>query len=331
MEHKDKKLNLDLDFLGENAPAKSEKKKHYPKDYKPEAKKEEEDKSMSGLAKSLIGAGIITIVVIGIGWASSENSSPTEAYTTETRSTLPPPKSMFDEFLDTETVGSSSSATIAKNTKTTDQICKDEYGSQSYSTGDKNTGGGPVCDCNAGYKWNDSRTECILIPKVKTSLEICQDRNGYNVTYDSTTNSCTCASGYSLSATSDQCVDSLQARDDNCIASYPNTSFLKYDTTTGKNVCDCKSGYDWNNDRTACYTTTEFSQSCVNTYGQGSYSTTQGGKRVCDCTYGYDWDLDRKKCITTASINSMCERDVGRNSHYSGTVANGKYQCTEPY
>lgn len=326
MEHGNKKLKLNLDFLEENIV---EKKKLDPKNHKPDHTKTKNDRSLSGLARSLIGAGIITIIVIGIGWASNEKSPPTEENTTETRNTLPLPTSMLDEFLDTETVGNTSSAPATK--KTANQICKDKYGPQSYSTGNKNEDSDPVCDCNTGYSWDNSKTTCIESPKVKTLLEICQERNGYNATYNSTTNSCGCSAGYSLSATSNQCVDALQARDDNCVAAYPNTSFLKYDATTGKNVCDCKSGYEWNNERTACYSLSSFNQSCVNTFGVGAYSTTQGNKRVCDCGYGYDFNPQRDACVTTASINAICERDVGRNSRYAGSSSEGKYNCTEPY
>lgn len=332
MEHNDKKLKLDLDFLGEGAPEKSEKeKKHEPKEHKPEHKKPEDNAPMSDSTKWIFGAIAVAVLIIIIAAASSGGGSSTisnDTSTVEKTNTLPPPANSLLEAESTET---DSYIPVADRAKTPNQICKENYGSHSYSTGAKNADGGPVCDCNDGYQWNDSQTSCVAVPKVKTGLEICQERNGSNATYDSASNSCGCATGYSLGATSQQCVSFTTARDESCAASYPGTSFLKYDTASGKNICDCKAGSDWNNERTACYTITAFTQSCVNSYGTGAYSTTENGKRVCDCSYGYSWNAQRNMCVTTASINALCERDVGRNSRYDGTVTDGKYNCTEPY
>lgn len=323
MEHKDKKLELDLDFLGEGAPEKSEKK-HEPKEHKPEHKKPEDDAPMSNATKWTLGAIGVAVLIVIIAVASSTPDTPTM----ETSNTLPPPSKSLFEADNTET---DSYIPVADRIKTPNQICKDDYGVNSYSTEKKNADGGPICDCNTGYQWNASQTACVAAPKVKTGLEICQERNGYNATYDSASNSCGCATGYSLGATSQQCVSYTVARDQSCAARFPGTSFLKVDSTDGKNICDCVAGSYWNNERTACYTLSSYTQSCVNSYGTGAMSTTENGKRVCDCGYGYDWNIQRNACVTTASINALCERDVGRNSRYSGTVADGKYQCTEPY
>lgn len=217
--------------------------------------------------------------------------------------------------------------------KTANQICKDEYGLHSFSTGKKTVDGGPICDCESGYEWNPSEYFCIAIPVkvVKTNDEICKDMNGPYGIYESSSNICGCQSGYYYGVVSKQCVSLVESRNQSCANSYPGTSFLKMDAVSGKNICDCVLGSEWNNEHTACFTISQLNQSCINAYGTGSISTTENGKRVCDCKYGYSWDLQRSACITTASINAICERDVGRNSRYSGTVANGKYECTEPY
>lgn len=257
MEHKDKKLKLDLDFLGEGVPEKSEKeKKNESKEQKSENVTPDTNTPMSDTAKWIWGAIAVAVLIIIIA-ASSESLS------------------------DTSTNNTDSIVPVVEKTKTANELCKENYGS--------------------------------------------------NATYDSASNSCDCATGYYLGAISQKCVSFTTARDESCESSYPGTSFLKYDTTDNKNICDCKDGYDWNNDRTACYSITSFNQSCVSSYGTGSYSTTENGKRVCDCKYGSSWNNLRTMCVTTASINAICERDVGRNSRYYGTVTNGKYNCTEPY
>lgn len=324
MEHEDKKLKLDLDFLGEGAPEKSEKR--LKKENKNPA---EETVPMSDRAKWIWGAIGVAVLIIIIAASSSGGSD----NSTASSGTLPPPANTetLDNIFDTSETKTNSYVPVAERTKTANQQCKDDYGVNAYSTGEKNADGGPVCDCNDGYQWNAGQTACVAVPKVKTGLEICQERNGSFATYDSASNSCGCASGYSLGATSQQCVSYTVARDESCAAEWPGTSFLKYDSTSGKNICDCEVGSYWNNERTACYSSSAFNQSCVNSFGTGAYSTTENGKRVCDCGYGYDWNIERNACVTTASLNAMCERDVGRNSRYAGYVENGKYICTEPY
>ncbi len=333
MEHKDKKLELNLDFLGEGAPEKSEKKHDKKDDSKTDHKiPVGENTPMSDGAKWTLGAIAVAVLIIIIAASSSGGGD----NSTASSDTLPPPantETLDDIFntSETEKTETNSYIPVADRTKTANQQCKDDYGVNAYSTGEKNADGGPVCDCNDGYQWNAGQTACVAVPKVKTGLEICQERNGVFATYDSTSNSCGCASGYYLGETSQQCVSYTEARDQSCAAKYPGTSFLKVDPADGKNICDCVGGSYWNNERTACYTLSEFTQSCVNSYGTGAMSTTENGKRVCDCGYGYDWNIERNACVTTVSINVMCERDVGRNSRYAGYVENGKYICTEPY
>lgn len=269
----------------------------------------------------------ITGIILFSGWVIFSGSS------SDTNSTHAPPVLNSDTIPSTQPSTFKVDTPIIPKVKTNNQICRNNYGLHTYATGNKNADGGPECDCQTGYAWNSIKTTCVVAPPPpKTGYEICQDRNGPYATYDSANNSCGCATGYSLGVTSQQCVSFTTARDESCAASYPGTSFLKYDTASGKtSVCDCKAGYDWNNDRTACYTTASFTQSCINSYGQGAYSTTENGKRACDCLYGYSWNAQRNMCVTTASINALCERDVGRNSRYDGTVTDGKYNCTEPY
>ncbi|MEK7638965.1 MAG: hypothetical protein AAB388_02255 [Patescibacteria group bacterium] len=287
MEHKDKKLKLDLDFLGEGAPKKSEKKGSH----QPSHKSTVDESAMSDGAKWTLGAIALGVLIIIIAVSASSGDS----NSTATTNTLPPP---------------SNSESLNDIFDTSETDVEAETDTNSYV---------PVAE----------RTQTT--PVVQTPLEICQERNGYNATYDSATNSCGCTAGYSLGATSQQCVNFTVARDESCASQWPGTSFLKVDPADGKNICDCEVGSYWDSGRTACYSLSSFNQSCVNSYGTGAYSTTEDGKRVCDCGYGYDWDIERNSCVSTASINAICEKDVGRNSRYAGYVEDGKYICTAPY
>jgi hypothetical protein len=341
MKHDKEHLDIDLDFLDKKDGKDAPKAKPKPAEHSTASSDEKTPPPPTSDVETVSSEYkynwrnilIVGGIILFFGWAifsgSSSDTSTSSTYTppvVSTSNTVVPP------ITTTPTVKADADVPVVPKAKTDSQICKADYGSHSYATGEKNSTGGPACDCQTGYVWNDGQTACVVAPPApKTGYEICQDRNGVNATYDSASNSCGCVSGYSLSATTNQCVDVLTARDDSCAASYPGTSFLKYDTTSNKNICECKAGYNWNNDRTACYTTASFNQSCVSTFGTGAYSTTENGKRVCDCGYGYSFNAQRNMCVTTASINAMCERDVGRNSKYDGTVTDGKYNCTEPY
>lgn len=324
------KLDFDTDFLDSAAPSK--KKGKHPA--LPKKSAEDSWKTGAGILGALLVAGLIVYAAASGGGASavdtaSTGQAPIVANTDAVNTTPPAGSPTTGTALQGFIVNGSD--TTAPKTKTPSQICKTNYGSQSYATGDKNDDGTPVCDCNDGYQWNDAKTACVAVPAVQTPLQICQSRNGYNATYDSASNSCGCPSGYSVSATTNQCVDALTARDDSCAAKFPGTSYLKADPTDGHPICDCVAGSYFNDARTACYTLSAFNQSCVNTFGTGSISTTENNKRVCDCGYGYAFNPQRDACVTTASINAICERDVGRNSVYSGSSSNGKYNCTAAY
>lgn len=319
MSDKDKKLDFDLGFLDKESP----KPKKTIQAERAENEPSAIDPSKWNWKAILAVGGVILFL-----WLIFDNNSDTNTNSTYTNTpvinsgTAIPP---VDDFVKPDTA-------IAPKVKTNNQICKDKYGLYSYSTGVKNPDGGLVCNCQDGYKWNSTQTACVTAPPPpKTNEEICKDMNGPYGTYNSSDNTCGCASGYYYGATTKKCVNLIESRNQNCEASYPGTSFLKYDQASGKNICDCKAGYDWNNERTACYSQATFNQSCVNSFGQNSYSTTENGKRVCDCSYGYSWNIGRNSCVTTASINQACERDVGRNSYYLGYTKDGKYMCSEPY
>ena len=332
MKNEKKHLNIDLEFLDKNEKSKSNLSKDGTGPNSSDDKSPSVVKTTSGddeynWKHSLVIIGIILF----FGWAifSGNNSN------TYTNSNDWVPVETNNSVVDTNGLTTDTDIPVVDTytpvitkTKTDDENCKDSYGLNSYYTGTKNTDGNIICDCKTGYSWNSSQTACVI---AKTNDQFCIESSGPHTVYNSSNNSCECASGYYYGAISKQCVNLIESRDQSCASSYPGTSFLKYDTNGTTNICDCKIGYYWNNDKTACYSLSAFNQSCVSSFGQGSYSTTENGKRVCDCTYGYSFNAQRDMCVTTASIDALCERDIGRNSTYKGTVTNGKYNCTEPY
>ena len=59
-------------------------------------------------------------------------------------------------------------------TKSNAQFCIDNYGVNSVWTNTLNAQGGPICDCQTGYIWNDNRTSCQAPPQQDNALKIAQ-------------------------------------------------------------------------------------------------------------------------------------------------------------
>ena len=55
-------------------------------------------------------------------------------------------------------------------TKTNDQVCMEDYGVNSVWSNTLNDTGGPICDCKAGYQWNESGTQCLAVAKTTTPV-----------------------------------------------------------------------------------------------------------------------------------------------------------------
>jgi len=75
---------------------------------------------------------------------------------------------------------------------------------------------------------------------------------------------------------------------ESCNLQYPNTIFKNYDTD-GKRVCDCKSGYVWNNQRTSCVIAPVISttnKSVSSSGGSGKSTITCNGKEWNNCPVG---------------------------------------------
>jgi hypothetical protein len=277
MEHNDKKLKLDLDFLGEGVPAKSEKK-HVPKEHKPEHTKPEQaadaDAPMSDSAKWILGAIGVAVLIIIIAAASSGGSSSTtttDTSTVGTTNTLPPPNPSLDTS-DTNTID----APVAKPKKaapiytppatTADdctygetydstagecvtplQYCQNRNGSNAtYNSSDNS------CGCAAGYTFDGSR--CSL---PRTGYQVCADMNatwdGYSMT-DSGGYNCTCGSGYTPNAAGTMCVaQPVKSGYQVCSEAYPNETWDGTYSSDGKYNCVCKAGYTWSSYTNSCY------------------------------------------------------------------------------
>jgi hypothetical protein len=162
-----------------------------------------------------------------------------------------------------------------KVTLTSDQICQEQYGTNSDYTGDNNSQGGLICGCASGYTWNSDDTACVEIPpesgyqvcsaaypnetwdgtyssdgkyncvcdsgysmynnECVSDYSYCMDIDGYGATYNPGTRSCTCDAGYIYSG--GQCVSGYTACED--YGGFADT----YNSATGQ--CQCEAGYYW--------------------------------------------------------------------------------------
>jgi hypothetical protein len=91
-------------------------------------------------------------------------------------------------------------------TKTNNEICQDTY-ANSHWDGTKNNDGGLICDCKAGYEWNQAQTQCVSAPKTKSketdevSLQNSKDQacqESYGEYSLSKNGRCGCMVGYTI-------------------------------------------------------------------------------------------------------------------------------------
>lgn len=274
----------------------------------------------------LIILGIMFLLVL-FGSLANKNPKKDEISLGQTKSSINLKSTATDIF---KKENSKQVVNLQKNNIPYSLQCKNKYGDFSIWNGEFLEEGLPYCTCKEGYILDDSETKCVEKPTLLKNVDYCDTQSGPNSFYNSNTNSCECKDGYYPGKISNKCVDIITERDESCEASYPGTNFLKYDEK-GTRICDCKPGSYWTKDGTKCTTTYSFNSQCIQSFGSGSYATTEKNYLVCDCKYGYDFNLTQTQCVTTQSINDICTREVGRNSTYSGYVKDGKYQCTNPF
>lgn len=197
-------------------------------------------------------------------------------------------------------------------TKTDDQICSDGLG-QNWKWDGTKTDGKLNCGCKDGYA----------------------QKNGQCVTYDQSCNInypnaiflkidavdgrrvCDCKSGYVWNEQRTGCIIApivlVKTNDQICSDKYPNTFFLKINDVTGGRICDCKTGYVWNEQETGCIIASVIpvktnDQICQDSYGLNSSwggTKNDGGGLVCDCRAGYQWNEGQTQCIVIPKIETV--------------------------
>jgi hypothetical protein len=88
-------------------------------------------------------------------------------------------------------------------------------------------------------------TPTAPLTPVKSADQICSEKFGSDWVSNGI-NSCGCRAG--LVQSNGICV----SKDQSCNESFPNTRFLNVDSSTGRNLCECRDNYSWNSTRTKC-------------------------------------------------------------------------------
>lgn len=101
--------------------------------------------------------------------------------------------------------------------KTNDQLCQDDFGSNSIWNGKLNSNGGLSCGCRPNYQFNSQKTGCEKAP-TKTPVQICQERFGVHATVSNTRDDegnrlCECEDGYVTNSSKTTCQKQQQGYD----------------------------------------------------------------------------------------------------------------------
>ncbi len=87
--------------------------------------------------------------------------------------------------------------------------------------------------------------------------------------------------------------------------------------TAGSDDCNCKAGYDWNDDNTACVDVDECAEG-TDDCDTNALCANYGGSYDCACFPGYEGDgtvcVDKNECLADPSpcdANATCENTAG--------------------
>ena len=231
-----------------------------------------------------------------------------------------------------------------------------------------------------GAYYNDCKNIDSTIKRFATSWNdqvnqisdmVCKKSSGINSIYTGETDinknggigGCGCKPGYQFEyGNYGQCVAMLiKSNDQICQNNYgldSNWNGTKNDT--GGLICDCKTGYEWNQERTACIKSINcqenatningictcnygtllknnkcisYTEDCRNIFGENVVGTVgPNNNSSCDCVSGYKWNEQITSCILvpvipTKTNEQICTDDDSNSFFYGGFDGNGYPLC----
>ena len=170
--------------------------------------------------------------------------------------------------------------------------------------------------CDSGYTLDKDTNKCV------TPLAYCQNHDGVNATYDSTNNSCGCATGYAFNS-SNVCA-AKESGYQFCSEQYSNATWdgTSYTSSGGFN-CECKSGYTATNNNGA--------QSCQplgnpyqaqdgNCYYPNAYDSN-GKPLQAQCPANI---VQQQQRATSPSVNLACQTATNNMEKFQNAYANNQ-------
>ena len=285
----------------------------------------------------LIGSCIVCTLVVGVAFAMTSGSQPntTQNNAPQTQADTLAVSAEKAQAQDTQTTEvapptetpQQNQAPVATQTsvqpRTDQQACEDSYGSSSSYSGQKNSNGGPVCNCNNGYEWNSNQTSCVA-KVVKTGYQICEDTYGH-ASWDGTSYTssggpnCSCDAGYSVSSDGKSCqlqqqqttqpVGASSASSQQAISSNIDGEFTGWD---GETLYKLTNGQYWQQSSYYYYYYYAYGPKVIVYASNGSY------KMHVEGSSGQD--------VTVVPISSVIESRI--DGEFTGWEGNTSYTLT---
>jgi hypothetical protein len=174
--------------------------------------------------------------------------------------------------------------TQLKKVEDPNTTCQSHYGANSHYTGNKNATGGYICDCKSGYKFNDSKTSCMVVEDRDAG---CKNKFGLNSYWTGEKYICDCSNGYEWQL--NLCVK---------VGSTLNLTALPQETLNNKSVFFLKSVDDLLGNIPARRIENS-RDSCVEI---NAYLDADGS---CKCLSGYGYSETRKLCVKKIIISEV--------------------------
>ena len=163
----------------------------------------------------------------------------------------------------------------------------------------------PLTPCQAGYigQGNDCISECQMVENLIQNGKISQDK----VVAARAIASADTPGGCPLIAVP---IIPTKTNAQICSEFMINSIWSGEKNDQGGLICDCKSGYQLNEQRTNCVITPvvpviDRNQGCKDRYGTNSIwdgTKDNSGKYQCSCVEGYNWDEGNAQCIVNAAV-----------------------------
>ena len=180
-----------------------------------------------------------------------------------------PIKKFVQKVSPTPVITSPTPSTLVTPATPTASTCPQGYSCAPTIPAQSKTPVAPVSNtsqsCTSGLTFDKSINECV------TDLTYCQNQNGANATYNSTNNSCSCATGYTSNSNNICAVP--ESGYQICSEQFPNETWDGTYSSSGKYNCACKTGYTWNGascqipqQSTACQEAIQAVQTAQNQY-----------------------------------------------------------------